>query len=51
MSMVSSELKTTFVVDFFKKGSILSYPMIIAKVFESAFEFCDADVKLKVLND
>ena len=51
MSMGPGELETTFAIKFLKKGSTSSNPMIIVKVFESAFESCDAGVKLKVLNN
>ena len=39
------------VVKFLEKGSILGYPMIITKVFESEFELSNANIKLKILND
>ena len=51
MSMTLSELEATFAVKLFQKGSISGYPMIIAKVFECAFELRYANVKLKVLNN
>jgi hypothetical protein len=46
--MAPSELETTLAVQFLEKGSTLGYLMIIAKVYESRFENCDADGKLKV---
>ena len=44
MSMVLSELEMPFALKFLEKGSTSSYPMIIGKVFESKFEYYDADV-------
>jgi len=49
MSMASGELETMLAVKFLEKRLISSYSMIIAKVFESAFESCYASTKLKVL--
>jgi hypothetical protein len=51
MSMALSKLETTFLVKFLEKGSASSYPMIIAKSFESAFEGGDTHIKLKVSDD
>ena len=49
MSMASGELETMLAIKFLEKRLISSYSMIIAKVFESAFESCYASTKLKVL--
>jgi len=51
MSMILSELETTFVIKFTEKELLLGYLMIIAKVFESVFELSNTNVKFKVLND
>jgi hypothetical protein len=51
MSMAPSELETTLPVKFLERGSASGYPMIIAKVLETAFELSNANVKLEVLND
>jgi hypothetical protein len=51
MSMALGKLETTLAINVLEKGSTSSYPMIIAKVLESTFELCNANVKLKVLNN
>jgi hypothetical protein len=51
ISIVPSELETTLPVEFLEKGSLSSYPIIIAKVFDSVFELGNVNVKLKVLNN
>lgn len=45
------KLKTTFAIEFLKKGPILSYTKIISEVFESDFEYIRVNIKLKVLNN
>jgi len=45
MDMVPSELNTMLAVKLLEKGLISSYPIIIAKVFESMFELGNANVK------
>ena len=49
--MALGKLETTLAINVLEKGSTSSYPMIIAKVLESTFELCNANVKLKVLNN
>jgi len=49
--MALSKLETALAVNILEKGSMSSYPMIVAKVFESRFELCNANVKLEVLNN
>jgi len=51
MSIISSKLEIIFAVKFFEKELISGYLMIIAKVFEYAFELRYANIKLKVLNN
>jgi len=51
MSMALGKLKMTLAINVLKKRATSSYPMIIAKVLESTFELCSANVKLKVLNN
>ena len=51
MSMMLSKLEAMFVVKPFEKGLMLSYLMIIAKVFECAFKLRYSNVKLTVLNN
>ena len=51
MGMAPSKLEMTLAVKLLEKGSVSSYPMIIAKVFESMFELGNANVKPEVLNN
>jgi len=47
--MMLSKLKTTLVVKVLEKGLRSSYLIMIVKVFESAFELCNVNIKLKDL--
>jgi len=51
ISMALGKLKTTLLIEFFEKGSVLDYSIIVAKVFESIFELSNANIKLEVLNN
>ena len=51
MSMALGKLEMTLSTEFFEEGLVSSYSMMVVQVREGSFELCNANVKLKVLND